>query len=212
MHFIYASILFHSHTYYIRYVTNVVTSSWGLSVTKIRCPVCQDHIPQSEWSKFVPKSVVDQYNRFNQPYRSFSRCCPGCETEVMPCQRLQRRYVCCVCYHNWRLAQCYFSQPRRVHGLLKEYLHECNEHHDHPRHRMLLRDVLPVYERQEWSSHTLLDVYKRTIHALKVLERDHPSFIQPLVIAQHILSFDMKPDTWRKLQFIHIGLFPETNW
>lgn len=117
-----------------------------------------------------------------------------------------------VCYHDWRLAQCYFSQPRRVHGLLKEYLDECNEHHDHPRHRMLLRDVLPVYERQEWSSHTLLDVYKRTIHALKVLERDHPSFIQPLVIAQHILSFDMKPDTWRKLQFIHIGLFPESNW
>lgn len=98
---IYAIILYlthtHTHTYYIRYVTNVVTSSWGLSVTKIRCPVCQDHIPQSEWSKFVPKSVVDQYNRFNQPYRSFSRCCPGCETEVMPCQRLQRRYVWCMC-------------------------------------------------------------------------------------------------------------------
>ncbi|CDH51274.1 expressed protein [Lichtheimia corymbifera JMRC:FSU:9682] len=176
-----------------RYVTNVVTSSWGLSVTKIRCPVCQDHIPQSEWSKFVPKSVVDQYNRFNQPYRSFSRCCPGCETEVMPCQRLQR------------------SQPRRVHGVFKEYLLQCTEHHDHPRHRMLLRDLLPVYERQEWSSHTLLDVYKRTVHALKVLERDHASFIQPLAIAQQILCFDMKPDTWRKLQFIHIGQFPDIH-
>lgn len=68
-----------------RYVTEVVTSSWGLSVTKIKCPVCQDSIPQSEWSKFVPPSVVEQYNRFNQPYRSFSRCCPQCETEVYPC-------------------------------------------------------------------------------------------------------------------------------
>ena len=104
------------------------------------------------------------------------------------------------------------SQPRRVHGVLKQYLLECTQDHDHPRHRMLLRDLLPVYERQEWSSHTLLDVYKRTVHALKILERDHPSFIQPLIIAQQILCFDMKPDTWRKLQFIHIGQFPEINW
>lgn len=68
-----------------RYVSEVVNSSWGLSVTKIRCPVCRVFIPQSEWTKFVPKSVVDLYNKFNRPYRSFSRCCPHCETEVTPC-------------------------------------------------------------------------------------------------------------------------------
>ncbi|KAI9314401.1 hypothetical protein BX666DRAFT_1966224 [Dichotomocladium elegans] len=76
-----------------RYVTEVVTSSWGLSVTKIRCPVCQDPIPQSEWSKFVPKSVVEHYNRFNQPYRRYSRCCPHCDTEVSPCDYHNRGYV-----------------------------------------------------------------------------------------------------------------------
>ncbi|KAI8374551.1 uncharacterized protein BYT42DRAFT_466185, partial [Radiomyces spectabilis] len=68
-----------------RYVTEVVIASWGLSVTKIRCPVCQVQIPQSEWSRYVPLSVVEQYNRFNRPYRSFSRCCPKCETKMAPC-------------------------------------------------------------------------------------------------------------------------------
>ncbi|KAI8341044.1 hypothetical protein BC941DRAFT_369789 [Chlamydoabsidia padenii] len=68
-----------------RYVTEVVMSSWGLSVTTLKCPVCQEHIPQSEWSQFVPQSVVDHYDRFNQPYRSFTRCCPHCEEEAKPC-------------------------------------------------------------------------------------------------------------------------------
>ncbi|SAM05011.1 hypothetical protein [Absidia glauca] len=68
-----------------RYVTEVVMSSWGLSVTTLKCPVCQEHIPQAEWSQFVPQTVVDHYDRFNQPYRSFTRCCPHCEEEAKPC-------------------------------------------------------------------------------------------------------------------------------
>lgn len=67
------------------YVTEVVQSSWGLSVTKIRCPVCRIYIPQSEWMKYVPASITELYNKFNQPFRSFSRCCSHCETEMAPC-------------------------------------------------------------------------------------------------------------------------------
>ncbi|CAO3576242.1 unnamed protein product [Absidia cylindrospora] len=69
-----------------RYVTEVVTSSWGLSVKKIKCPVCLVPISQSEWSKYVPNSIVDLYNKFNRPFRSFTRCCPHCETEVVACE------------------------------------------------------------------------------------------------------------------------------
>ncbi|KAF9908918.1 E3 ubiquitin-protein ligase arih2 [Linnemannia zychae] len=54
-----------------KYVKEVVSNSWGLDVTKIKCPVCQDPLPLSEWSKY------------NQPYRSFSRFCNDCDNEVV---------------------------------------------------------------------------------------------------------------------------------
>ncbi|CAO3590137.1 unnamed protein product [Absidia cylindrospora] len=59
--------------------------SWGLGVTILKCPVCYERIPKDEWSRLVPKSVVDHYDRFNQPFRSFTRCCPRCEEEIKPC-------------------------------------------------------------------------------------------------------------------------------
>lgn len=77
---------------FIRYVSEVVKSSWGLCVTKIRCPVCRLHIPQTEWTRYVPKSISDLYDKFNQPYRSYSRCCPQCEVEVIPCAFEPERY------------------------------------------------------------------------------------------------------------------------
>ncbi|CAO3570546.1 unnamed protein product [Mortierella alpina] len=66
-----------------RYVKEVVSNSWGLNITKIKCPVCQDTIPLSEWTKYVDRATYAQYNQYNQPYRSFSRFCGGCEQEVV---------------------------------------------------------------------------------------------------------------------------------
>ncbi|KAF8935809.1 hypothetical protein BGZ52_003854 [Haplosporangium bisporale] len=65
-----------------RYVKEVVSNSWGLNVTKIKCPVCQDTIPLAEWSKYVDQATRDQYQLYNQPYRSFSRFCNECDEEV----------------------------------------------------------------------------------------------------------------------------------
>ncbi|KAI9250041.1 hypothetical protein BY458DRAFT_525040 [Sporodiniella umbellata] len=67
------------------YVSETVKSSWGLCVTKIRCPVCRLHIPQAEWTRYVPASVVELYERFNAPYQSYAKCCPQCELEAIPC-------------------------------------------------------------------------------------------------------------------------------
>ncbi|KAF9561828.1 hypothetical protein EC968_005584 [Mortierella alpina] len=66
-----------------RYVKEVVSNSWGLNITKIKCPVCQDTIPLAEWTKYVDRATFAQYNQYNQPYRSFSRFCGGCEQEVV---------------------------------------------------------------------------------------------------------------------------------
>ncbi|KAG2206738.1 hypothetical protein INT47_003680 [Mucor saturninus] len=68
-----------------RYITEVVKSSWGLSVTPISCPVCNESIPKREWSQYVPQHIVDTYDKFNKPYRSYIRTCPHCETDIIPC-------------------------------------------------------------------------------------------------------------------------------
>ncbi|KAH7046137.1 hypothetical protein BKA57DRAFT_395980 [Linnemannia elongata] len=65
-----------------KYVKEVVSNSWGLDVTKIKCPVCQDPLPLAEWSKYVDQPTLAQYQQYNQPYRSFSRFCNGCDNEV----------------------------------------------------------------------------------------------------------------------------------
>ncbi|KAG0306395.1 E3 ubiquitin-protein ligase arih2 [Linnemannia gamsii] len=66
-----------------KYVKEVVSNSWGLDVTKIKCPVCQDPLPLAEWSKYVDQATYIQYQQYNQPYRSFSRFCNGCDNEVV---------------------------------------------------------------------------------------------------------------------------------
>ncbi|KAK3809547.1 MAG: hypothetical protein J3Q66DRAFT_287953 [Benniella sp.] len=66
-----------------RYVKEVVSNSWGLDVTKIKCPVCQDAISVSEWTKYVDPSTLAQYHQYNQPYRSFSRFCNECDHELV---------------------------------------------------------------------------------------------------------------------------------
>lgn len=71
-------------------------SSWGLSVTPIRCPVCTELIPKHEWSQYVPQKIVDMYDTFNKPYRSYTRACSHCETEMIPCpynNNIQSKYI-----------------------------------------------------------------------------------------------------------------------
>lgn len=93
----------------IRYIEETVNQSWGLGVSRIKCPgkklqiikchvcldfrnstsliiVCQETISQSEWSRYVSQDIIAKYNKYNQPYRPFSRYCSTCEHAVAPCQ------------------------------------------------------------------------------------------------------------------------------
>ncbi|KAG0073179.1 E3 ubiquitin-protein ligase arih2 [Linnemannia elongata] len=76
-----------------KYVKEVVSNSWGLDVTKIKCPVCQDPLPLAEWSKYVDQPTLAQYQQYNQPYRSFSRFCNGCDNEVA-ISRVKQSILC----------------------------------------------------------------------------------------------------------------------
>ncbi|KAG1539330.1 hypothetical protein G6F46_009034 [Rhizopus delemar] len=70
---------------FIKYIAQVVKSSWGLSVTTIKCPVCNEVISKQEWSRYVPRSIVELYDKYNAPYKSYTRACIHCEIEIVPC-------------------------------------------------------------------------------------------------------------------------------
>ena len=48
--------------------------------------VCQEIISQGEWCRYVSSEIVAKYNKFNQPYRPYSRYCLSCQHSVAPCQ------------------------------------------------------------------------------------------------------------------------------
>ncbi|KAI8077856.1 uncharacterized protein BX664DRAFT_353690 [Halteromyces radiatus] len=194
-----------------RYVTEVVMSSWGLSVTKLKCPVCQEHIPQDEWSQFVPKSVVDHYNRFNQPYRSFTRCCPHCEKEAKPCDHTLNKLDD-------------ITYMRRIHDMVASLaLQDCNgydkenDYHHHQELHESLKSLLPLLE-GDCPSSTLLDVYRYTMNLLVNYGKYHGTFVNKSTLSSpyYAISYmftllDLGPEIWKQLQFLHISYFPNTT-
>ncbi|CAO3625467.1 unnamed protein product [Cunninghamella blakesleeana] len=186
-----------------RYVTEVVHSSWGLSVKKIKCPVCSVHIPQSEWSKYVPDSTVELYNKFNRPFRSYTRCCPDCETEVTACEYTKNQTL----FHH-RDNQ----RSKLIQEMIKDLLLSCKQKdHSHSD----IQSILKTYEYQDWRNSTLLSVHQRTISSLLSFVNHHvkDNTLTPKIyaISRHILLLDMKPETWKRLQFSHISYFPNID-
>ncbi|KAI8062689.1 hypothetical protein BC940DRAFT_261377 [Gongronella butleri] len=190
-------------TCFQRYVTEVVKSSWGLSVTKVKCPVCQELIPQAEWSQYVSKAVVDQYNKYNQPYRAFSRCCPACEHEAIPCDELLRPKK---------------QHTRHLHETIDKLAHTCGrlvpEHHQE--HHEMLEEMLQLLHTDAWSHTKLLELYKGAMDLAKAIEQYHHdnSLSMPVTaydVSREFLVIEMAPETWKQLQFMHIGYFPTTT-
>ncbi|KAI9010453.1 hypothetical protein CLU79DRAFT_773135, partial [Phycomyces nitens] len=180
------------------YVTEVVKSSWGLGVTQIQCPVCQRPVPKAEWSKYVSPAVLEQYNKFNQPYRSYVRACPYCETENKALDYTKR---------NKDINHIY-----AVHKLLKDSLGSCNQqgHTDHPSHEDI-RHATWMIENPSWSqNNTLPEVYEQMLTAIKKFDLHHPHLVSVGArVAKHLCQTNMSSDTWRSIQFVHIRHFPE---
>jgi hypothetical protein len=69
-----------------------------------------------------------------------------------------------------------------------------------------------VFDRSEWKNSALPDIHHQLI---KALSRTCPIVDQTIAlkdISKTILQLEMRPDTWRKLQFDHISFFPNTDW
>ncbi|CAO3612181.1 unnamed protein product [Cunninghamella blakesleeana] len=206
-----------------KYITEVVmSSSWGIGVTKVKCPVCQESIPQHEWSKYVPSIIVDHYNRFNQPFRSFTRSCPNCENEIKPCD------------HSLRLD---INYQQKIFQLVKKLAETCgfnneclttkdNENDAHVHIHNSVHSVLKLLDDDHWKNTPLLDIYKSIINPLVQFEKYHIDHQIPLnlpltsiptistpypfsyIISHEFTLVSTISDTWKQIQFLHISYFP----
>ncbi|KAI9304258.1 hypothetical protein BJ944DRAFT_88434 [Cunninghamella echinulata] len=202
-----------------RYITEVVMSSWGIGVTKVKCPVCQEHIPQSEWSQYVPELIVNHYDRFNQPFRSFTRCCPYCEKEAKPCDYTLRSDI---------------NYQQKIYEFVKSLAetcgykgNNCNKGDDdlHARVHSSVYSLLKTVENDHWESAPLMDIYKRIIKILLQFEQYHTDHHLPIhtsfqpistvstpypytyYISHEFTLVSTLPDVWKQIQFLHISNF-----
>ncbi|RCI05330.1 hypothetical protein CU098_005068 [Rhizopus stolonifer] len=186
-----------------KYIIEVVKSSWGLSVTPIRCPVCTELIPKHEWSQYVPRKIIEIYDKFNKPYRSYTRACPHCETDMIPCT-----YNC----NNSS------SYPFRLFcDIMEDMLHSCSDgevHKNHTEH-IAVKRWIPIYKRQDWSDSNLTTLYKRMMKDILTFEKNHILNNQQYNFAYNIslqfTSVCSRPEVWKQIQFAHISFFPQMN-
>ncbi|CAG8520116.1 24413_t:CDS:2 [Dentiscutata erythropus] len=218
-----------------RYVKEVVQNSWGLGITKVKCPVCQDIIQQSEWSKYVDQNIIDLYNTYNKPYRSFSRCCSECGEEVFAAQVFQ------VCAEE---KEKYFKE---ISILLRKYFDtygsgkNCKGKGTLNRVTKNQSDIdsflekyqadylayisgedpkIGVMEMYEYIAKKLgeslglsMDVDNRRPSKFSRRKlKTHADMVKSAAeISSRIVALEVRPDAWKELQFMHVANFPQSH-
>ncbi|KAJ9051902.1 hypothetical protein DSO57_1039416 [Entomophthora muscae] len=187
-----------------RYVKEVVNNSWGLNVTKIKCPVCQDPLPILEWSKHVDPEIVALYNTYNQPYRSVTRCCGNCG-EVVYSAKVETDLSE---EEKFEYLEAIFTDCRFL-------LEESNTSATNINHFL---NNLEFDYRYFLSGRTSggIEIYRRTINRLlkaissSGLRRDSRENLMDLAanISSRLIAIELKPEIWKELQFEHIVRFP----
>lgn len=105
------------------------------------------------------------------------------------------------------------SRSKSVSVLIKEFYNNTNSILDHdllnPTYQQY---VNKLFEKSEWKNSTLPDIH----HQLMVRLVNACQFVNQMDlvkrISKEILQLDMRPDTWRKLQFDHISFFSNMDW
>ncbi|GAN07777.1 conserved hypothetical protein [Mucor ambiguus] len=188
-----------------KYIVEVVKSSWGLSVTPIRCPVCSEQIPKHEWTQYVPRKIADMYDKFNKPYRSYTRACPHCQDEMVPC------------VYNANQSQLMQPNSRLFCNIMESMLFSCYYGESHKNHtdHIAVKRWITIYKRQDWSDSKLLTLYKSIMQDVLTFEKHHINYTAKRfahnISQEFINNFCVKPDVWKSLQFAHISNFPRMS-
>lgn len=111
------------------------------------------------------------------------------------------------------------ARVRLLYDAVKAVCHTCPDEANHggdPGH-VALRRLLPILEKQDWSSSTLYDLHRKTLAAIQQFHDACPFASSSesdaaYTVSRYFLLQDMKPETWKKLQLAHISFFPSMQW
>ncbi|KAG1056063.1 hypothetical protein G6F43_002016 [Rhizopus delemar] len=181
-----------------RYIEETVNQSWGLGVTRIKCPVCQEIISQGEWCRYVSSEIVAKYNKFNQPYRPYSRYCLGCQHSVAPCQS--------------PLAQ-ELSRESRLGSIANDLDLFSKSTKDHSLSSLVdevLRHFLTTCQKgSTFRIGRIQELYHQIIPVLrKVVSHQKDLYDLASNISKQLVALEIIPEIWKQTQFRHISYFP----
>ncbi|KAI9312918.1 hypothetical protein BX666DRAFT_1983261 [Dichotomocladium elegans] len=167
-----------------RYVDEVVQQSWGLGVTRIKCPVCLEPVRQTEWSRYVSAALVERYERFNQPFRPMARSCPSCKASIVPCQSPRSKGT---------------TRQRRL-EIISELLQSLGKN------PLDLQMPLRINTIQTLS-HQLSPFLKQA-----AMSSDRNVYQRAAMVSKHLVALEGVPESWKQAQFWHVANFPVETW
>ncbi|KAL9554705.1 hypothetical protein MBANPS3_002699 [Mucor bainieri] len=183
---------------FARYIEETVNQSWGLGVSRIKCPVCQETISQSEWSRYVSQDIIAKYNKYNQPYRPFSRHCSTCEHPVAPCQSPRAQGI---------------SRESRLEQIASD-LDAFSKSIMNSGHTVLVDQILMAFLTACQNGATfrigkIQELYNQMIPVLvKIATKQHDLYDQASNISKQLVALEVIPEAWKQTQFWHVANFP----
>ncbi|KAI8138846.1 hypothetical protein BJV82DRAFT_628990 [Fennellomyces sp. T-0311] len=148
--------------------------------------VCQEHIKQSEWSRYVPAAMVERYEKYNQPYRPFSRYCPTCRTQVAPCQSPRSQGL---------------SRQKRIERIatamdeLQKYL-------------PIKSSWLDPLRKGSSTIGRVQTLYHQMTPVLRQAAQDPHLYPIASDISKQLVALEVVPEAWKRAQFWHVANFP----
>lgn len=110
-------------------------------------------------------------------------------------------------YDDQRYLQHMRRQSKRIASMLKAFFEPLHEVDDRQQYTFI-----KTFDRLEWRNSSLPDIHHKLIHFLLQTCQRLDQTQQVKQISQRILQLEMRPDTWKKLQFDYISFFPAITW
>ncbi|KAJ1982200.1 hypothetical protein H4R34_001796 [Dimargaris verticillata] len=198
-----------------RYVDTKVRDSWGIHITRIKCPVCSIDLSVTEWSRYVHPDVLARYRQYNRPFRAIMRQCGQCQAEV-PAAVVPATKV----LSKADLQSFVQTNLARMDALLAN---------TRPQSEAITRLSEALYTTSSaytgcfWPRHSVTDITSTTLALLdqmatetRVANHQNPchNFMETIRAIHALVRGHMQVTTgaesWRELQFRAIAQFPET--
>lgn len=118
----------------------------------------------------------------------------------------KKKYTSCIKFSN-------FSLSKTISLLINQFFIKYTLQHSSLLPDKLYQQYLVnIFDKSDWRNSTLPDIHQQLMTTLIQLCQLIDQTDLAKKISRTILQLEMRPDTWRKLQFDHISFFSNINW